>query len=153
MTLQLDFVPPLREALICLVQSPAGDAQDHLFGALVRREGMRFELIRPFLDDQAALLTDSRTITALERMLDLPIRVLEPDNSLFLGMETMLAHREGRKYFHLKGQKSSLGPGFAQPQGPPPQLRDDAGSSELDHNVVRPKPLLLALNPHIELPQ
>ena len=143
MTLQRDFVPPLREALICLVQSPSSDGKEHLFGCLVLREGMRFELVRPFLDDQAALLTDSRTISALEGMLDLPIRVLDPDNSLFLGYETLVAHREGRKYFHLKGQKGALGPVF-------PQSR--SSSSELDDGA-RPPPLLLSLAPRVDEPQ
>lgn len=103
------FAPPLREILICLVSGPV-DNNKHLFGALVRREGMRFELIQPFLDDQAALLSDSMTIKRLEGLFQLPVRVLDPDNSAFLGRETMLADREGRVFYQLKVRKPSLVP-------------------------------------------
>lgn len=146
---------PLREALICLVSGPGPhDDKEHLFGALVRREGMRFTLIRPFLDDEAALLDDSRTIERLEGLLQLPVRVLDADNSLFLGMKTMLAEREGRVFFQLRAPKPTLGPVFSRPQGPQEPLRDNETSSlDLDDDVVRPNPLHLALNPNVEGPQ
>lgn len=96
---------PLRELLICLVAH-----EKRVVGVLVRREGMRFEAVATLIDDDAALLSDKRTLEILEGMFELPVRVLDPDNSVFLGRQTFLAQREGRVFYRLKVPKLPLAP-------------------------------------------
>jgi len=89
---------PLRELLVCLV----GNDQ-HLFGALVLRQGLSFTLVSTFLDQKAALLPDPSTLEQLSRAFELPVKLLDPDNSSFLGAQILLARRQGRTSYSLKG--------------------------------------------------
>ena len=102
MNAQPDSVP-LRELLLSIVSH-----ENRLVGMIIRREGLRFESLATLIDDQAALLGDERTIKWLEGRFELPVRRLDPNNSLFLGRQTFLAKREGRVFYHLKVPKSPL---------------------------------------------
>ena len=94
---------PLREVLVCEVIY-----EDQIIAAVVMREGMKFQLVGYLLDDQAALVRDSRTLNVLEKGFELPVRVLEGDEGAFLGVQTARARREGRDFYHLKVEKPSL---------------------------------------------
>lgn len=89
---------PLREALVGLV-----GAEHHLVGLVVLRQGLEFTLIRTFLADQAALLSSETALEQLSRVLELPVRLLDPANSAFLGAQLLLARRRGASSYSLKG--------------------------------------------------
>ena len=100
---------PLREILACEVVSEEG----RVVIAFVRREGMRFQLISFAKDDEASIVRDPRTLEHLQRVFELPIRVLDGAEAVFLGVQITLAEREGRDYYRLKGPKSSSKPGMS----------------------------------------
>jgi len=103
---------PLREILACEVTSEEG----RVVIAFVRREGMRFQLLSLTKDDEAAIVRDPRTLKYLERVFELPVRVLDGAEAVFLGVQTVLAEREGREFYHLKVGKNSPKSGMALTQ-------------------------------------
>jgi hypothetical protein len=94
---------PLREILACEIL-----ADDRLALALVRREGLSFSLVALLPEDQAALAVAPSSLEALERVLELPVRLLEDHPAAFLARETYLADQEGRDYVLRRGPKPSL---------------------------------------------
>jgi hypothetical protein len=84
---------PLREVLFCEVI-----AEDRIIVAIVKRQGLEFELVHLLQGDQAALATDEPTRKRIEGTLNLPSRVLHGDVAAFLGAQTVLAARNGHPY-------------------------------------------------------
>ena len=89
---------PLREVLVCLAGS-----EEHLVGILVLRQGLSFTRLRTFHGPETALLSSPTTLEQLSRVLELPVRLLGPDDSVFLGVQTLLASRRGDGPYSLKG--------------------------------------------------
>lgn len=87
---------PLREALLC----PASDGQHHV-ALVVLREGARCSLLRSLTGHAAAISTSELGLQVLQGALNLPVRVLEPGPAASLGLQTLLAKREGRSHYIL----------------------------------------------------
>jgi len=94
---------PLREVLACEVVY-----EDRVVVVLVRREGLKFHLLGSLLDEHAMIIRDEHTLKHLERRFELPIRLLEGDESAFLGVQTLRARREGRDFYQLRVGKAPL---------------------------------------------
>lgn len=89
---------PLREALVCL----AGD-EEHLVAVVALRQGLEFTPLHVLRGNSAALLSSEEVLEQLSRVLELPVRLLDPCDSAFLGAQMLLARRQGLPSYSLKG--------------------------------------------------
>lgn len=87
---------PLREALLC----PASDGRHHV-ALLVLREGTRCTLLRSLTGHAAAIASSEPGLRVLQGALNLPVRTLEPALAAVLGLQTLLAKRQGRVSYVL----------------------------------------------------
>lgn len=93
---------PLREILLC--EAFHEDSRTLIY-AVVLRKGLSFELLDVLRGDPALIARHETTLELLERRFKLPVRVLDGSESAFLGVQTMLAHKNGTKTYRLRAPK------------------------------------------------